>query len=88
MTRDYSDVLRDIVDRIEKSLRDLHLEVKFKTLYRDHTDEYFIYVDRTFLDSEEGKDWFLWLKDWCCDICITDIFIVPWLEPDKNTDIE
>lgn len=88
MKIDYLEVLSAIVGRIEKSLRDRHPEVKFKTLYFDNNNEYFIYVDKAFLDSEEGKDWFLWLRDWCCDICITDIFIVPWLEPDKNPDEE
>lgn len=88
MPRDYSGVLSAVVDRIEKSLRDRHPEVKFKTLYYDRDDEYFIGIDMTFLDSKEGEDWFLWVKELYSDICLTDIFIVPWLEPDKNPDKE
>lgn len=73
-----------VVDKIEKSLRDRHPEVKFKTIYWDLDHEYFICVDKDFLDSEEGKNWFHCTKKVCSDIGITNIFITPWKNPDRK----
>lgn len=70
--------------RLKKSLRNRHPEVKFKTVYLDHDKEYFIGVDKDFPDSEEGKNWFRWAKKVYSDICITNIFIVPWENPDRK----
>lgn len=68
--------MRVVVDKIEKSLKKKYPKVKFETIYDEIDNEYFICVDKIFIDSKDGNKWLSWAEKICDEVGITNIYII------------